>query len=467
MYHCRSCFYQYENSVHRCTSCGKWNTIFEGNPPKNGAWVKSSDVVKLKNISSPNFDKIPSGTSELDRVLGGGFTIGGIYLIAGPPGVGKSTLVLAVCGDIVTMNLEPGETPYKVLYAASEELKEQIKLRAKRICPDAEDLLLVNQANIETIESKVIEHDPDFLVVDSASTIFDPTIDAPVGSINQIKACAAKLNDITKQRSLVTILIGHITKDGDIAGPKALEHLVDGVLLFSDPRKTQIRTLEASKHRFGPTDEIGIFRMENGGLTSLQNPVEIQSAGEVGSSICISQKGNRALLIEFQTLAGPNDQKNSRIHVEGMSPKRVYQILAILFQHVQINLYNKDIFVNIPGGLEVDDHGTDLGLAMALASNFLDIALPEGTSFFGEIGLSGELRPVSNPSARIKQSIAMGIDTIMGPILPELDEEFKDNYIGVATLNEAVTLIFERQNIKPKAKAKKPKKKKHEDKNAS
>jgi DNA repair protein RadA/Sms len=453
MFYCSECFHQFETVTHKCNNCGKWNCIIEGNAPKSSAWVKSTEIQLLKDIGSPNIVKLPSGTQELDRVLDGGYVIGGCYLIGGPPGVGKSTLSLQNACDITTMELEDGEEPYKVLYVSAEELLEQIKVRAKRISPEATNVALINQSNIQTIEEKVIEYDPDFLIVDSISTVFDPDFDAQVGSIGQVKASAIRLNHLAKSRGIVVILVAHITKDGEIAGPKALEHLVDAVLSFENERSSQIRTLRAIKHRFGPTNEIGIFKMENGGLKSVVNPINLSELDAEGVALGVIQKGSRSILLEFQTLIGTSESLNPKITVSGIpSSKRIYQLIAILSARAGINLHKKDIFLNIPGGLEIDDPGADLPITMAMVSNFLDTCLPTSTAFIGEIGLSGEIREVENITSRIYQAKAMGVETIIGP---KIDQKY-EGYVEVSNLESILEAIFERKNTKTKKRGKKP-----------
>ena len=450
---CTECLEPYEKSSHKCNACGKWNCIQEGAAPRNSSWIKSTGIQLLKDIGAPTIEKLSSGTAELDRVLTGGYVIGGMYLLGGPPGVGKSTLSLQNACDITTMDLEDGEEPYKVLYVSAEELLEQVKIRAKRISPHATDVALINQANIQVIEEKVKEYDPDFLIIDSISTVFDPNFEAPVGSIGQVKASAIRLNHLAKSTGVIIICIAHITKDGEISGPKALEHLVDAVLLFENERSTQIRTLSALKHRFGSTDEIGIFKMDNGGLTSVSNPIDLLEVSLEGSSLGIIQKGNRSILMEFQSLIGPSDSLNPKISVNGLNnPKRIFQLLATLSARCNIaNLLKKDIFINIPGGLIVDEVGSDLPLVMAMVSNYLDIPLGHNVAFFGEIGLGGEIRSVSNITNRITQAKTMGIEKIYGPKI----EEKIEGYIGVKNVEEIMKEVFEYAPVRPKKKPEK------------
>lgn len=440
-FYCTECLHPFDTKNHKCTNCGKWNCIQEGSAPKTNTWIKSSEIQLLKDIGAPTIEKLPSGTKELDRVLTGGYVLGGMYLLGGPPGVGKSTLSLQNACDITTMELEDDEEPYRVLYVAAEELLEQIKIRAKRISPNATDVAMINQANIQIIEDKVKEYDPDFLIIDSISTVFDPNFEAPVGSIGQVKASAIRLNHLAKSTGVIIICIAHITKDGEISGPKALEHLVDAVLLFENERSTQIRTLSALKHRFGATDEIGIFKMDGGGLTSVTNPIDLLEVSLEGSSVGVIQKGNRSILMEFQSLIGTSESINPKISVNGLTnPKRIFQLLATLSARCGIaNLLRKDIFINIPGGLMVDEVASDLPLVMAMVSNYLDHSLSHDVAFFGEIGLGGEIRSVPNISNRITQAKAMGIEKIYGPKI----EEKIPGYFGVKTVEEIMNLVFQ------------------------
>lgn len=463
---CKFCGRTASEATSKCGGCGAFNALVSGSP-RDGGWVRGSGGAELiEDVEVKDVDKIKTGTRELDRVLAGGFALDGTYILSGSPGAGKSTLLLQVMIDLADAEVEAARSeqetsdPWKILIVAAEETKGQIAGRYRRVMPDAPSrklqLLLANQSDVLEVEKLVSEHDPDVVVVDSAQTMTMAGLDSPAGSATTVKACATYLCGLTKVRKCCLIMIAHVTKDDELAGPKTFEHLVDGVMHLSN--EEPFRVLRMSKHRFGPTNEAGIFRMGPRGMESVENPSELLLAahleGVSGSVIGVESSADgegaaRALLCELQALrTSPSPlETSSRWSVTGLEASRIRTIGAVLAQRLDFALLG-ETFVSIAGGLRSKDPGLDLPAALAMLSAALDRDLPEGFCAFGEIGLAGEVRPPRNVEGRIKSALAMKVSEIMGPpIDPELaklialESEGETEYTEVRSLAEAAEAL--------------------------
>lgn len=471
-FYCRECGKTSEAYAPKCPGCGAGNALVQGTA-RDGGWVRASGgAVQLKDIERRDVDRITTGTRELDRVLAGGFGIEGTYILSGSPGAGKSTLALQIAIELADAEVGPGDKPYVILYVAAEETKEQIAGRADRLLPECRSknlaIHLVNETDVLEIEKLMVRLDPDVVVADSAQTLVMGGIEAVAGSVNAIKAVGTYLCGVSKARRSCLIMISHVTKDEDLAGPKMFEHLVDGVMHLAN--EEPFRVLRMSKHRFGPTSEIGIFRMAQSGLRSVENPSELLLESHVdgvsGSVVAVmsdsdKEGGARALLCEIQGLFVPTAMGGIRQAVTGLDQARVRQVGAVLAGRLEgaVARLQGEMFVSLAGGLRSKDAGLDLPIALAMLSAVLDEEMPEGFCCFGELGLAGEIRPPRNVEGRVKGALAMHMESLMSPPLPadECPPEGEIEYIIVRTLAEAVDWLG--WDIAPK-RAKKARRKK-------
>jgi DNA repair protein RadA/Sms len=425
------------------TDCGAFGTIAQGKPPKLDAWVGTGRPTLLREVPEADYERISTGTREFDRVLGGGIVTGSSVLISGDPGIGKSTLLLQVCIDlsiaaIVNAETKEDEKPLTILYVSAEETNSQIKGRAMRLSKESKNLFLYNESSVEEICKHILLIDPDVLVIDSIQTMQKRGVDGAAGSVTQVRECAIMLTGVCKARGIGAFFVAHINKDGVVAGPKTLEHLVDCVLEFHQEGSGELRSVRASKNRFGDTNEMALFRMTKDGLQSVENPsallLEHHEDGRVGTSVALVATGPRPFAVEVQTLLGSPFGKSSRI-LTGISSARATQTMAVLHKRLGIDML-RECFVNVPGGLdEVKDPAVDLPLALALAASDKGVALPDSFVAFGEVGLAGEVRPVSYNPARVKSAFLMGFKTIVGPVLPDHEHEM---IVAMARAHEAV-----------------------------
>jgi len=415
-FYCQNCGAQYAKWQGQCNKCNSWNSISEEfievskkslwdhtksdlSSPKNTP--KSIDEIKIKDEY-----RIKTNDNEFNRVLGGGIVPGSITLLGGEPGIGKSTLFLQLCLKI----------KQKVLYVSGEESENQIKIRANRISYSNKDCLIYAENKLENIFSQAEKTKPNLLIIDSIQTLTTSSIDSMQGSITQLKTCTAELINFGKRTSIPIMLIGHINKDGNIAGPKVLEHMVDTVLQFEGDRNHLYRILRVKKNRFGSTNEIGIYEMINEGLKEIVNPSEIligKSDQKLsGTAICASVEGSRPFLVEVQALVSSAVYGTPQRSSTGINSKRLNMLLAVLEKRAGFHLGSKDIFINITGGLKVEDTGNDLAIISAIMSSNNDISIPEEYCFAAEVGLSGEIRPVSRIDQRIKEAERLGFSKI-------------------------------------------------------
>ncbi len=426
---CGECGNEFPKWMGRCTACGAWNSLVEEEvitgkqtqSPKSG--LKSRAVHSLENmsdsavptvlrdISTTNEIRISTGLGEFDRVLGGGIVAGSLILLGGDPGIGKSTILLQICQHI-------GKTK-KILYVSGEESLRQIKLRADRLGVDTDNLKIYSETNTENIIYKISDEKPDLLIVDSVQTMFNPNLNSAPGSVAQIRDVAAMLMRVAKTYSIATFLVGHVTKEGSIAGPKVLEHIVDSVLYFEGEQHRAYRIIRAIKNRFGSTNEIGVFEMGSYGLTEIKNPslamLSGRPVGVPGSCIVCTMEGTRPVLAEIQALATPTAFGNPRRMATGVDFNRSLMLLAILEKRAGLHISSYDTYINVVGGLRMVEPAIDLGVILAVASGFKNNPIDESVVAVGEVGLTGEIRSCSFLENRIAEAEKLGFKKFIVP----------------------------------------------------
>lgn len=414
-YQCQNCGYQSLKWLGRCPDCGAWNSFLE--IPEAGSDSRAKrdkqrqiKPLKLSEITYEVRGRISTGLEEFDLVLGGGLVPSSLILIGGDPGMGKSTLLTQTAGNLASRGL-------KVLYFSAEESVEQVKMRAERlgVC---EDFYFASETDLEVLFGLCEELSPDVVIVDSIQTVYLPELSSSPGSVSQVRECANRLLRLAKEKETVVFLVGHITKEGLIAGPKVLEHLVDAVLYLEGERETGFRILRAIKNRFGASNEIGVFVMTERGLVSQSQYEEFFISG-YGAVFCLLE-GSRPLLVEVQALVTKSFLAMPRRQAVGLDPVRLSLLCAILEKRLGLNLGDKDVFVKVAGGLRVQDPGIDVALAVSLVSSLLEAEIPEKTVYIGEIGLAGELRPVRDMFPRLKEAEKKGFREAFIPVTPGL-----------------------------------------------
>jgi len=412
---CQNCGSQFSKWQGQCTSCKEWNTIVEEviqTPEKkdwksNGSSVKRvSKPLRINEIDVSQEARLDMQDDEFNRVLGGGLVPGSLTLLGGEPGIGKSTLLLQIALKL----------PYKTLYVSGEESQKQIKMRAERINPKSEHCYVLTETKTQNIFKQIEELEPDIVVVDSIQTLHSDYIESSSGSISQIKECATELIKFAKETATPVVLIGHITKDGSIAGPKILEHMVDTVLQFEGDRNHIFRILRANKNRFGSTNELGIYEMQGSGLREVSNPSEVLISKKdeelSGNAVAVTMEGMRPLLIEIQALVSTAVYGTPQRSTTGFNAKRLNMLLAVLEKRAGFRLGAKDVFLNVTGGITVDDPAIDLAVVAAILSSNEDVVLPKEYCFAAEVGLSGEIRPIQRVEQRILEAEKLGFSTI-------------------------------------------------------
>lgn len=414
-FYCQNCGSQYAKWQGQCNSCKEWNTIVEEviQKPEKSDWKSSTNVKKreskprlINEIDMSQEVRLDMRDAEFNRVLGGGLVPGSLSLLGGEPGIGKSTLLLQIALQL----------PYKTLYVSGEESQKQIKMRAERITSDNSNCFILTETKTQHIFKQIEELKPEILVIDSIQTLHSDYIESSAGSISQVKECTTELIKFAKETATPVLLIGHITKDGHIAGPKILEHMVDTVLQFEGDRNHVFRILRAHKNRFGSTNEIGIYEMQGSGLREVSNPSEIlisEKDGELsGNAIAATLEGLRPLMVEVQALVSTAVYGTPQRSATGFNAKRLNMLLAVLEKRAGFRLGAKDVFLNITGGITVDDPAIDLAVVAAILSSNEDIALPAEYCFAAEVGLSGEIRPVQRVEQRISEAEKLGFSKI-------------------------------------------------------
>lgn len=448
---CQNCGYETPKYLGKCPDCGQWSsfveevvdTAFSSAAQTLRSAMNDTKPCLINEIILDNAIRFSTGIEEFDRVLGGGLVQGSIVLIAGDPGIGKSTILLQTGKYICNRDR-------KALYVSAEESASQVKLRAKRLGVESGSLFVYSQTNFELIKEQINEIKPDVLIIDSIQAIYTSTVTSSPGSVSQIRECTNILMDIAKNKNITVVVVGHVTKDGNIAGPKILEHMVDTVIYFEGDRYKSYRLLRCMKNRFGTTNEVGVFNMCDDGLHEIANPSELflnerGSNSTPGSVVIATNEGTRPLLIEIQALVGSTSYPSPRRVSNGVDYNRLLQILAVLEKRIGLNLSKQDVYVNVIGGIEVDEPAADLGVALAVVTCARDVCVSSDTVIVGEIGLSGEIRAVNNLEKRIKEAEKLGFKKIVVPAINSLEkiETDKIAVIPVKRLMDAITACLE------------------------
>ena len=444
---CQNCGYESAKWQGQCPACHEWNTFTEEPVAKitGSAAVKKAAAeirpVRLSEIQTDESQRISSGMEELDRVLGGGIVAGSLMLVGGDPGIGKSTLLLQVCHNLTG-------TGHKVLYVSGEESVQQIKLRAKRIGDFKDDLMLLCETNLELVRSVIEKIRPEIVVIDSIQTMYHEAVSAAPGSVSQVREATNVLMQIAKGMGISIFLVGHVTKEGVVAGPRVLEHMVDTVLYFEGDRYASYRILRGVKNRFGSTNEIGVFEMRQSGLREVTNPSEYMLDGKPenasGSIVACSMEGSRPILIEIQALVCHTNLPMPRRTTAGTDFNRVNLLLAVLEKRAGMQMSACDVYVNIAGGIRMTEPAIDLGLILALVSSYKDIAIDEKTIAFGEVGLSGEIRSVNMAQQRVQEAKKLGFETVLMPkvSMKALQKVEGIRIIGLEPVRDAVQYLM-------------------------
>ncbi|WP_022852869.1 DNA repair protein RadA [Thermodesulfatator atlanticus] len=441
-FYCQQCGYQSFKWLGRCPGCGSWGTLVEENATPSKKAKKPAKFFSITEISHLEEPRVKTHLSELDQVLGGGLVPGSLILLGGDPGIGKSTLLLQVLKNLATKG-------HKVIYLSGEESPQQIKLRAERLNANHENILIMPETDLSSALEATLAEKPVLLAVDSIQTVFTPEISSAPGSVSQVRECTNKLLEFAKTQGVTVILVGHVTKEGALAGPRVLEHLVDTVLYFEGERTAHFRILRAVKNRFGSTNEIGVFEMTAKGLVPVGNPsayfLSNTEKTAPGAVVCATMEGTRPLLVEVQALVSKTPLATPRRTSVGFDPQRLSMIAAILEKKVGLSFYDQDIYLNVVGGIKLTEPGADLAVAMALASSRLERTLPPKLFLFGEVGLTGEVRPVAYAELRVKEGLKLGFEALCAP--KENFKNLKDKPLVktfcVSNLQEALeTLIL-------------------------
>ena len=417
-YVCQSCGYETAKWLGKCPECTKWNTFVEEidqKSTKKEVFIidkSSSKPVSINSIESKEEERFTTDINELDRVLGGGIVKGSLVLVGGDPGIGKSTLLIQVSSNVANL----GKT---VLYITGEESESQIKMRAKRLGINSENLYIFAENNLSIIESYLESVNPELIILDSIQTVFSPEISSAPGTVSQIKEGTSKFMKISKKMGISTFIVGHVTKEGSLAGPKLLEHMVDTVLYFEGERYNTYRLVRAVKNRFGSTNELGVFEMRDLGLVELDNPSKIlisEKPKDVAGSVIISTvEGTRPMLLELQALVSPTSFGIPKRTSTGVDYNRVGMLLSVLEKRVGLQIQNQDVYINIVGGIKINEPSIDLGIAISVASSFRNIPIDEDIAVTGEVGLTGEVRAVSFIEKRIAECKKLGFKKIVVP----------------------------------------------------
>ena len=440
---CNSCGYESAKWLGKCPACNEWNSFYEEKitktSEKTNNKIQPKPPMLLKDVIGSESTRISTGFAELDRVLGGGLVVGSLLLLGGEPGIGKSTLILQICQNV--------KTEGKVLYVSGEESAEQIKLRADRLNVKKDNLYFLGETNIENIEENILNMSPEIVIIDSIQTMYSEEITSAAGSVSQVREITARIMKMCKTNGITTIIIGHVTKDGNIAGPRVLEHMVDAVLYLEGERYFSYRILRGVKNRFGSTNEIGMFEMVNEGLKEIDNPSSIliseREDNPAGSVIVASMEGTRPLLVELQALTSQTIFGMPRRTSIGIDYNRLTVLAAVLEKKAGAMLSNQDIYLNVVSGIKINEPAIDLGIVLCVYSSLKNIPIPKDVIAIGEVGLTGEVRSVNMIEKRIKEAEKLGFKTC---IIPEsnkklLKESFKLDIIGVKDIKDAMSNV--------------------------
>ena len=452
VFFCQNCGHEESKWLGQCPACKEWNTFVEERVTvtkgttsqkteagRNGA----SAPVTLSSVTADEDERIRTGIGELDRVLGGGIVQGSLVLVGGDPGIGKSTLLLQVCQKLSDMEK-------KVLYISGEESLKQIKLRADRMGKFSDHLYLLCETNLDLIRQTIEKEKPDIVVIDSIQTMYNEEVTSAPGSVSQLRESTNVLMQLAKGMNIAVFIVGHVTKEGTVAGPRVLEHMVDTVLYFEGDRHASYRILRGVKNRFGSTNEIGVFEMRREGLTEVENPSEFMLSGRPqnasGSVVACALEGTRPILMEIQALVCRSNFGMPRRTAAGLDYNRVNLLMAVLEKRSGLPLSNYDAYVNIAGGIRMNEPAADLGIVLAIASSYKNRAVPEDTIVFGEVGLSGEVRAVSMPEQRVAEARKLGFKTC---IIPEVSlkslgeplDKLGISVVGVRSVNQVINML--------------------------
>jgi DNA repair protein RadA/Sms len=406
---CTECGYSAGRWFGKCPGCGAFGTLVEELPVASTLQARAKPLLRLVDVQAEEAERIATGVPELDRVLGGGLVPGSLVLVGGEPGVGKSTLLLSALASISKNR--------RALLVTGEESAAQVKLRAARL-GGAEQVEILAETELETVCATLVRELPDVCVIDSVQTLYSSEVGSAPGSVAQVREAAARLLRVAKESHVATFLVGHVTKDGTVAGPRVLEHLVDCVLQFEGDRYHAHRVLRAVKNRFGSTNELGVFEMTGEGLVGVPEPSELfggADEGEVGAAVACALEGTRPILLEIQALVAPSDLALPRRVATGVDPKRLAMIVAVLSRHARVALGQADVFVNVAGGVRIDEPGADLAVALAIASAARGAAVRPATAAFGEVGLTGRLRPATQAERRLEECAKFGLQQVVAP----------------------------------------------------
>lgn len=449
VFFCKECGYESAKWLGKCPGCNSWNSFVEEKINKKNTskttgshlstFSKTSTVKKLKDIIVTKEIRLNTGYEELNRVFGGGIVEGSLNLIGGEPGIGKSTLIMQVCSNLASIG--------KVLYVSGEESETQVKLRADRLKVSSDNILFFNETSIDIIENKIEEINPKICIIDSIQTMYDEEISSTPGSVSQVKEVTARLMYLAKKQNLTMIVIGHVTKDGVIAGPRILEHMVDTVIYIEGERFLSHRIVRGVKNRFGSTNEIGIFDMKDEGMIEVSNMSDIfltkSDKNLPGTAVVATVEGTSTILMEVQALTTHSYYNMPRRVANGIDLNRLNMLIAVLEKRCSLNLSSQDIYVNVIGGMKVDEPAVDLSVAMAIVSSYKNIVIDSKTVFLGEIGLTGEIRNITNFEKRIKEISKLGYNKIYTnkKQIDSLKEKVDATLIGVSTIDEVINKI--------------------------
>ncbi|MFH2218110.1 MAG: DNA repair protein RadA [Pseudomonadota bacterium] len=448
VFSCQSCGYQSSKWMGKCPDCDQWDSLVEevhatgtSNRASGSPYTFGTDPVPIDSVELGTEYRISTRIGELDRVLGGGLVPGSLVLIGGDPGIGKSTLMLQAMYSLAAQGR-------KVLYVSGEESIRQIRIRSKRLSTVSAHLWVVSEVDVESILSILDTTRPSVIVIDSIQTMFNPELTSAPGSVSQVRESAVRLMLMAKKTGIPTFLVGHVTKDGAIAGPKLLEHMVDTVLYFEGDRNHMFRILRAVKNRFGSTNEIGVFEMNENGLVEVTNPSSVflsgRSINTPGSVVTASMEGTRPILVELQALASSTSFGNPRRTILGIDPNRVALLVAVMEKKLGMHLMGHDIFMNVVGGVRVVEPAVDMGIVSAVASSFLDRAIQDATVVLGEVGLTGEVRAIGHVETRVAEAKKMGFTRCLVPEsnLKRTSDIDGIELVGVKNIEEAVEVLF-------------------------
>ena len=444
VFFCQNCGNEYSKWMGQCPACKEWNTLVEEIVDKKSSvsmkQIKNVTPSKLKDVVSSDEKRIKTHIEELDRVLGGGIVQGSLVLVGGDPGIGKSTLLLQVCRELSNDNVN-------VLYISGEESLQQIKMRADRLGNFSDNMELLCETNLELISGVLQEKKPEVVVIDSIQTMYNENVGSAPGSVSQVRESTSVLMRLAKEQGIMIFVVGHVTKEGAVAGPRVLEHMVDTVLYFEGDRHASYRILRGVKNRFGSTNEIGVFEMREQGLVEVKNPSEFMLEGRPkdasGTIVACSIEGTRPILVEIQALVSRTAFGMPRRTAAGTDYNRVNLLMAVMDKTLGLKLADQDAYINIAGGIKINEPAIDLGIILAIASSYRNKPIPEGVICFGEVGLSGEVRSVSMADQRVSEAKKLGFDTCILPkkCLKSVQNASGIKLIGVENVAEALEIL--------------------------